>query len=141
MIPDPMKLFIRAVISILLILMAIVVIFSVVELIRVIALDLIHPPSPVPFLEQGELLEIFGLFLLVLIGIELMEAIRMYITENVIHVEIVLVLAIIAISRKVIIMDPKTTDSAAMLGVAAIIIALTGGYYLLKKVGLRAPQI
>jgi uncharacterized membrane protein (DUF373 family) len=141
MIPDINKIFVRAVIIVLLVLMAVVVLFSVVELIRVIVIGLFHPPNPVPFLEQGELLEVFGLFLLVLIGIELMEAIRMYIVENVIHVEIVLVLAIIAIARKVIILDPKSIDSASMLGIAAILIALTAGYFMLKKAGLRAPKI
>ena len=137
MIPDPMKLFVRAVITILLVLMAIVVVFSVVELVRVILLGVLHPPNPVLFLEQGELLEVFGLFLLVLIGVELMEAIRMYITENVIHAEIVLILAIIAISRKVIILDPHTTNMNMMFGIAAILIALTCGYYLMKRAGIR----
>ena len=47
--------------------------------------------------------EFVGFFLLVLIGIELLETIKAYLLTNVIHVEIVLEVALIAIARKVII--------------------------------------
>ena len=48
-----------------------------------------------------------GGFLLVLIGIELLDTIKAYFRENTIHVEIVILLAIIAIARKVILLDPR----------------------------------
>ena len=38
----------------------------------------------------------------------------------------------IAIARKVIILDVKKMDSGSLLGIAAIILALAGGYYLIK---------
>ncbi len=47
--------------------------------------------------------EIFGFFMLILIGIELLETIRAYLVENVVHVEVVIEVALIAIARKVII--------------------------------------
>jgi len=44
---------------------------------------------PYLLLEIHELLDIFGLFLLVLLGIELISTLRTYLTENEVHVEVV----------------------------------------------------
>jgi len=64
--------------------------------------DIIQPPFFL--LDVNELLDIFGLFMLVVIGIELLETImKTYITQGQPHYEVVLSVAIIAISRKVII--------------------------------------
>ena len=85
-------------------------------------------------LEIKELLEIFGLFLLVLIGIELLDSIKTYITENVIHVEVVLIVAMIAIARKVIILDIDKYSSMTFIGIACLILSLSVAYYSIKKV-------
>ena len=72
--------------------------------------------------------------MLVLIGIELLETImKTYITQGLPHYEVVLSVAIIAIAHKVIIMDLKKLDSLSLIGIAAITIALTLGYFLMKK--------
>ena len=60
-------------------------------------------------LETSVIITILGAFLLVLICIELLDTIKAYFYENTIHVEIVILLAIIAISRKVILLDPTGT--------------------------------
>ena len=59
-----------------------------------------------------EMKEIFGLFLMVLIGLELVESMKTYLTEHVIlaEVEIILLIAMIAVARKVIIMDIDKTS-------------------------------
>ena len=88
---------------------------------------------------QDELLDIFGFFLLVVIGIELLDTLKAYLRENVIHVEIVILVAVIAIARKVIILDPAFSDVSAvsegimMLGMGVIIVGLGIAYYLIKK--------
>ena len=85
-------------------------------------------------LEIDELLEIFGLFMLVLIGLELLDTIaKTYMGESTDHAQIVMAVAIIAISRKVIILDVKDLSGLALVGIAAIILALSIGYYLIKK--------
>ena len=82
----------------------------------------------------GVLLLVFGLFMLVIIGLELFETImRSYLAQGEQHYEVVLSVAIIAIARKVIILDPKDLQGMNMIGIAAIIFALTAGYYLMKK--------
>ena len=84
-------------------------------------------------LDINELLRIFGFFLLVLISLELLATVRMYIQDDMIHVELVMVVALIAVSRKIIVLDYSKTDAITVLGIAALIIALSAGYYLMKR--------
>ena len=84
-------------------------------------------------MEIGELLEIFGFFLLVLIGVELLETIKAYLLEKVVHVEIVLEVALIAIARKVIILDLEKYDSLTVLGIAGLILAVAAAFFAVKR--------
>ena len=120
----------RVVIVSLLVMMVLVVSLSTVELGWYIIKDISTPP--VFLLEIDELLEIFGMFLLVLIGVELLETVKMYFTQKTVHVEVVLTVALIAIARKVIILDIKKLPSLSLIGIAAIIVSLSVGYYFLK---------
>jgi uncharacterized membrane protein (DUF373 family) len=70
------------------------------------------------------LLEIFGYFLLVLIGEELIETLKAYLKKDVIHVRVVLEVALIAVARKVIIEEPNNLPSLTLFGIAALILAL-----------------
>lgn len=112
-------------------LMALVVLLATAELLYIIVREIATPP--LVFLEIDQLLNIFGHFLLVLIGIELLETFKIYIEENVINVQVVLLVAIIAIARKVIILDVKTLPSMTLVGIGVIVISLSIGYYLVKK--------
>jgi uncharacterized membrane protein (DUF373 family) len=116
----------------LMIMMAIVLGLATVDLGWLIIKDILE--SPMFLLSVDQLLDIFGLFMLVVIGIELLETImKTYITQDQPHYEVVLSVAIIAIARKVIILDLKEVDSLTLIGIASIVIALTGGYFLMKK--------
>jgi len=119
---DLLKKFEKAVTVTLVGLMALVVLLATIELAWIIIKDIISPP--VLLLEIDELLDIFGLFLLVLIGVELLETIKAYIKENVVHIEVVLTVAMIAIARKVITLDVKELSSMTLIGIASIILAL-----------------
>jgi uncharacterized membrane protein (DUF373 family) len=59
--------------------------------------------APLFIVDAQGLMELFSLFLIILIGLELIETIKGYLQDDVIHVELVVVVAIIAISRKVIV--------------------------------------
>jgi len=91
-------------------------------------------------LETRELIAVLGAFLLVLIGVELLDTIKAYFRENSIHVEIVVLLAIIAVARKVILLDPtgKTGFEFGfeLMGIGVIVVGLSAGYYLIKKAGI-----
>lgn len=97
---DLLKKFEKAITGVLVVLMAVVVLLSTVELGWVIIKDVITPP--VSLLDISEMLDIFGLFLLVLIGVELLETIKAYMKDNVVHIDVVLTVAMIAIARQVI---------------------------------------
>jgi uncharacterized membrane protein (DUF373 family) len=104
---------------------------ATVELGWIIVRDIVTWPSETTRI--SELLDIFGLFLLVLIGIELLETIRTYAATHVLRAEVVMTVAIIAIARKVIILDVGKLSAITLLGIAAIIIALAAGYYLVRR--------
>ena len=115
-----------------LILMTIIVAIAIVELGIILYLDLFDPTDDVLFLEIDELFRIFGFFFIILIGFELVETVEMYFKDNVIHAEVVLLVAVIAVSRKVILLDLEKYDPLAIIGLGIIIIALGGCYWLIK---------
>ena len=130
---DYVRKFERIIVMSLIVMMTAVVLLSTIELGWIIVKDIITPP--IVLLEIRELLEIFGGFLLVLIGIELLEMIKAYLAENVVHVEVVFMVAIIAVGRKVVVLDVKDLPSLTLIGIASIILALSFGYYLIKRKG------
>ncbi len=111
--------------------MAVVIFFGTLEVGYLIVIDLLSPP--LFMLEVNEFLEIFGQFLLVLIGVELLETINSYHEDRTIRVEIVVIVAIIAIARKVITLDYKTLSSYTFFDVGAAVLFLAITFYLLKK--------
>ena len=125
---------------IVLILMTIVVAIAIIELGIILYLDLFDPTDDVLFLEIDEMFRIFGFFFIILIGFELVETIEMYFKDNVIHAEVVLLVAVIAVSRKVILLDLEKYDPLAIIGLGIIIIAL-GGCYSLIKLSYRGKKV
>lgn len=111
--------------------MVLVVTLTTAELAWIIIRDIIS--EPIILLELDEILEIFGFFLLVLIGIELLETIKAYLKTKVVHVEIVLEVALIAISRKVIILNIEKYDSLTLVGIAALIAAVSLAFLVVKR--------
>ena len=127
----------RFIYYILIILFGVIVAFSIGELIYLtFGALVVNTPG---LLESREILELIGYFLLVLISVELLATISIYIKENVIHVETIIIVAIIAITRGVILFEPTSpgTNALNMFGTAAIIFALCSGYYFLNKGGIR----
>ncbi len=123
----------RIIVALLIILMIMVVLSSALDLGWRIINDLAAPP--ILLMDVGKLLDTLGLLLLVLISLELLETLRAYLEERMIHVEVVFAAAMMALARKVIILDVKELPSMTLLGIAAIIIALSGGYYLFRRAG------
>lgn len=124
----------RVVVAILILMLALVVLLSVTELGWVLVKDIIKPPLFI--LEIHELLELFGLFLLVLIGIELLDTIKKYYTEGRVDLDVIISVAVIAVGRKIITINPKEYDPLTLVGIAAIILALIAGYWVIKHTTL-----
>lgn len=121
----------KYVIRALTVMMAFVLLLATIDLGYLIVKDIINPP--VMLLDVSELLDIFGLFLLVLIGIELLETMKTYLVEHLIRVEVVLMVALIAIARKIIIMDVSLFPSLTLIGIGIILIALSVGYCYIRR--------
>jgi uncharacterized membrane protein (DUF373 family) len=133
------ELFEKIVIFTLTVLMGIVLFFAVIDLGWIVFSDIISPP--IFLFDIKELLDIFGMFLLVLIGLELLATMRVYIRENTIRARVVFTVALIAVARKVIILDPDKHDGITLLGIAAIILALAVGYFLIRKAQNGSEEI
>lgn len=121
----------RFIILLLICMMALTVLTTVIELGWLLIVDLLSPPFLL--LDVEEILDIFGMFLLVLIGIELVDTLRAYLNDKEFHLEVVLSVGLIAVARKVIVIDVKKAEPATLLGIAAIILALSFAYLLVKK--------
>ena len=115
----------------LLVLIGIVLIAAVAELAYEIVIGLIQPPGF--FLDVTELIDTFGLFLMVLIGLELMATMQMYLSDHTIHVEMMFLVALTAVTRKVVILDTAKTEPLLIFGVGVLILALSGGFFLIRK--------
>lgn len=93
-------------------------------------------------LDLQKLMDLFGVFLLVLIGIELLDTIKVYLRRNVVHVEVVVLVGIIAIARKVVVMKIEELSGSTIIGLGVLVVALALAYYLIKRVGhMRCPPV
>lgn len=122
----------RWTILILIAMMVLVIAAATVDLGYIIVHQMLVPPRYI-LLDPEEVVEVLGAFLMVLIALELLETVKIYLQEQVVHVEVVLSVAIVAIARKVIILDVKHLDPMIQFGIAAIIAATCVGYYFLRK--------
>ena len=121
----------RFIVLALLLMMMLTLLASTVELAIILVKQLLAPPMLL--LDVKEMLAVFAFFLMVLIGLELVETTKMYLNEDVFHVEVVVLVAIIAVARKIIIIDYDSVSYEMLLSIAALMIALSAGYFLLKR--------
>jgi uncharacterized membrane protein (DUF373 family) len=79
------------------------------------------------------LFELFGLFLNVLIALEILENITAYLRKHVIQVELVIVTSLIAVSRKIIILDLEKKGSDDLIALAVAVLSLAIGYFIVHN--------
>jgi len=109
----------------------IIIFVSLLDLLLLLIQDLLNHKAS-KFLDK-ELIEIFGLFLHLLIALELLENITSYIRKQIVQVELVLVTALIAVARKVIIFDTSKYDSNDLIALGIATLCLAGSYWLIKR--------
>jgi uncharacterized membrane protein (DUF373 family) len=130
---------VQAVIAgVLMVLLVIVIALSTIHLCVLIAQEIWKRPRFL--IPVQDLLEIFGYFLLVLIGVELLETLKGYLKKNVLHARIVLEVAMIAAARKVITTEPSAVSALTLFGIAAIILALGVAFYLESQARGKGEQ-
>ncbi|MBB5210716.1 phosphate-starvation-inducible PsiE family protein [Microbulbifer hydrolyticus] len=122
---------IRASIRLLAILMAMVIMWSVADVIWVLYERL--SVDPVFLLDHNDLFDVFGAIMLVLISIEIFINIRLYLGSNVIPIKLVVATALMAIARKVIVLDLDDTGPNYVIGIAVTTLALGITYWLIAR--------
>ena len=122
---------IRIAVKVLAILMVFVIILGVGDVIFVLYQRLMTPPKFL--LSISDILETFGVFLVVLIAIEIFLNITLYIKKNdMLPVKLVIATALMAVSRKVIIFDFNEITPIYISASAAVILALGVTYWLIS---------
>ncbi|MEH2272305.1 MAG: phosphate-starvation-inducible PsiE family protein [Nostoc sp.] len=78
------------------------------------------------------LYKVFGLFLNILIALEILENITAYLQKHVFQVELVIVTSLIAVSRKIIILDLEKVEGIDIIGLGIAILALSISYLIIR---------
>jgi uncharacterized membrane protein (DUF373 family) len=110
------------------ILMVFVILMGVVDVAWTLYEKLVSVPKFI--LTINDMLATFGAFMAVLIAIEIFINITVYLREDAIHVKIVMATALMAIARKVIILDLDKTGPEFLWSIAAVVFAVSIGYWL-----------
>ncbi len=133
--PDPffrgLHRVIRFAIRVLAVLMVAVILWGVGDVVYIIYERLLTPPFLL--LDINDIFFTFGAFMAVLIAVEIFINIRLYLGTNVFPVQLVVATALMAISRKVIVLDFDTLTPMYLLGIAATTLALGITYWLLSR--------
>ena len=133
--PDPfiraLNQSIRIAVKVLAILMVLVIFWSVIDVIYVIYEKLSAPPFFLLTIE--DILVVFGAILAVLIGVEIFINIRLYLGSHIIPVQLVLGTALMAIARKIIVLDLGQVSAEQILGIGFVTLALGVSYWLVAK--------
>lgn len=117
-------------IKILAFLMVIVILWSVADVILLIYTK--AKEFDFFIMNMEEVLTIFGAFLIVLIAIEIFLNIILYLKKDIGHLRLVIATALMAIARKVIILDYDHVQDWHMLGMGTLIISLGIAYWLIE---------
>jgi uncharacterized membrane protein (DUF373 family) len=106
-----------------------VIFIALFDLLRLLTYDLFFTDPKLVF--TVPLLKIFGMFLNVLIALELMENITAYLRQHVIQLELVVITALTAVARKIVIFDSKADGD--LTGLAIAVLSLSISYWIVRN--------
>ena len=122
---------IKFAVKMLAVLMIFVIFWGVAEVVYVMYINLTAPPFMM--LSITDIFKTFAAFLAVLIAIEIYQNIVLYIRTDVIPIKLVIATALMAIARKVIIIDFKDLTPMYIFATATVVLSLGITYYLISK--------
>lgn len=83
---------------------------------------------------DGSLLKLLDRLLLIFIALEVMQNITAYLRDQVVQIELVLLTALTAVARKVIVLPPGTEGKPQLMaGFGVIVVGLAAAYWLVLK--------
>ncbi len=106
-----------------------VIFVALLDLLKFLIVDLFFTQPSLLF--AAPLLKIFGMFLNVLIALELMENITAYLRQHVIQLELVVITALTAVARKIVIFDSKADGD--LTGLAIAVLSLSISYWIVRS--------
>jgi uncharacterized membrane protein (DUF373 family) len=126
----------RILARVLALLLLVVLLASTLQLVLATAMALLRPDQN--WLDAG-LLSLLDRMLLLLIGLEVLQNVTSYLRDHAIQMELVMLTALTAVARKVIVMPPgEEKDPLTLVGIGVIIACLAGAYFLLRLSRQRA---
>lgn len=75
----------------------------------------------------------FGGVLVVVLGLELIETLKVYFHEHQVRVEVIMIVGLIAVGRHVIQVDYENVEASQLIGLGALIVSLALGYFLVGR--------
>ena len=122
---------IRGGVKVLAVLMVFVILWGIMDVIYLLYQHLSKPP--IFLLEVGDIFRLFGAFMVVLIAIEIFINIRLYLGTDVLPIQLVIATALMAIARKVIVMDFEAVSPQYVFATAAVVLALGITHWLVTR--------
>ena len=87
---------------------------------------------------EDKLIRVLGDLLNILIAVEVLQNITSYLRRNVVQIELVLITAMTAVARKVIVLPPGAESKPQLLaGLGVAVLALAAAYWLVRAVNRR----
>ena len=88
-----------------------------------------------------DLIKVLGDLLTVLIALEVLQNITSYLRRHVVQIELVLVTALTAVARKVIVLPSGAEDKPQLLiGLGVAVVSLSAAYWLVKRANARPAK-
>ena len=126
----------RIVIMLLMGLLMTIVAITTVELGWILFKDLWS--TRVLLLDTEEMLDLFGFFMFVLIGLELNTSLKSYIRAGVVRGDVVIEVSLIAVAQKLIILDMTKYGGLGLIGLSALVLALAVAFWLVRAAYARS---
>ena len=109
----------------------VVMVAATVQLIGVVGVALVQPGTP---WLSTTLNTVLGDLLTLLIALEVLQNITSYLRHHVVQIELVLLTAMTAVARKVIVMPPGVQKNPAdLIGLGFAVLSLAGAYWLVRQ--------
>jgi uncharacterized membrane protein (DUF373 family) len=131
-----------AVVFILTILMGAVIVLALYDVARKVATEIL-PSGNLDFTDHAVFQTVFGMFFTVIIALEFKKSLLVLAErrDSVVQVRTVVVIALLAALRKLIILESATTEAMHLFGLAAVILVLGAVHWLVREQDERQAQL
>ena len=121
-----------AALALLLLLMVLAILGLTVYLFLTNLVETLTHVETVKDIQQAALRGFSGV-LLTLLGLELLDTVKVYFRNHEVRVEVILLVSLIAMGRHVLEIDLHHSEPLFLIGIASLIVVLAASYYLVKK--------